>query len=161
VLDVVSRRVVATVAVCLLLSAVAAWALTVRQASEMAGMASGLAHVGAAMPIALTAPAFTAMWVGMTAAMMFPTVVRMVAAHRFVTRRRGDGPVATVVFVLGYLMAWTGCWRIASGSAARVSAPVRHGSGRALAHHGGRASRHRDRGLPVHRLEVGVPSHLP
>ena len=103
----VSRRVVATVAVWLLLCAACAWALTVRQASDMAGVVSGLALVGTPMPMTLTAPAFTAMWVGMTTAMMFPTVVPMVAAHRFVTRRRGDGPLATVVFVLGYLMVWT------------------------------------------------------
>ncbi|MDP9319065.1 MAG: DUF2182 domain-containing protein [Actinomycetota bacterium] len=91
----------------LLACAVVAWVVTARQSAEMAGMASGLAQVGVAAPVGVTTPAFMAMWVGMSAAMMFPTVVPMVAAHRFVTRRRGGGPLATVVFVLGYLTAWT------------------------------------------------------
>jgi predicted metal-binding membrane protein len=107
VLDGVSRRVVTTVTIWLLLCTVVAWVLTVREATGMVGMVGGLAQIGTAMPMALTAPAFIAMWVGMTTAMMFPTVVPMVAAHRVVTRRRGYGPVATLVFVVAYLMAWT------------------------------------------------------
>jgi predicted metal-binding membrane protein len=103
----VSRRVALVVAGWLLGCAAVAWALTVRQASEMAGMAGGLGQLGFAAPASLTAPAFLAMWVGMTAAMMFPTAVPVVTAHRMVTGRRGEGPAATVAFVAGYLIAWT------------------------------------------------------
>jgi predicted metal-binding membrane protein len=107
VLTGVSRRVALCVTIWLVCCAAVAWALTARQATEMAGMAAGLAQVGVAAPAVLTVPAFLAMWVGMTAAMMFPTAVPMVAAHRMATRRRAEGAAATVVFVIGYLTAWT------------------------------------------------------
>lgn len=107
VLGGLSRRVVVVVSAWLVAWAVVAWVVTARQASDMAGMAGGLAQIGTASPMAVTAPTFLAMWVGMTTAMMFPTAVPMVAAHRIVTRRRGEGPASTVVFVLGYLLAWT------------------------------------------------------
>lgn len=107
VLSGVSQRVVLGVTVWLLAGAVLAWILTVRQSSAMAGMASGLGQLGSAAPADLTAPAFLAMWVGMMSAMMFPTAVPMVAAHRMVSRRRGESAAVTAAFVAGYLLAWT------------------------------------------------------
>lgn len=107
VLDGMSRRVVVAVSAWLLTCAAAAWVVTAAQASEMAGMASGLAQVGTAMPVTLTTAIFLPTWVAMTTAMMFPTAVPMVAAHRIVARRRGEGVASTVAFVLGYLVAWT------------------------------------------------------
>lgn len=107
VLDGLSRRVVVVVTLWLLASTVMAWALTIRQASDMTGMASGLAQIGTAAPMAVAGATFMTTWVGMTTAMMFPTAVPMVAAHRMVGRRRGEGAVVTVAFVLGYLAAWT------------------------------------------------------
>jgi predicted metal-binding membrane protein len=55
----------------------------------------------------LTAPLFMAMWLTMMVAMMFPTIAPMVLAHRMVVRKRGEGNVATVAFVVGYLAVWT------------------------------------------------------
>ena len=46
------------------------------------------------------------MWLGMMTAMMFPTILPMVAAHRYVVRRRGEGIAPTVTFVAGYLLVW-------------------------------------------------------
>lgn len=107
VLDGLSRRLVLLVSIWLVACAGAAWVVTARWTADMAGMATGLAQIGTASPMGATAVTFLAMWIGMTTAMMFPTVVPMVAAHRMATRRRGEGPAATVVFVLGYLTAWT------------------------------------------------------
>lgn len=39
--------------------------------------------------------------------MMFPTVAPIVLVHRIVVRRRQQGPLATVVFAMGYLVVWT------------------------------------------------------
>lgn len=107
VLDGVSRRVVVVVSAWLVAGSVLAWVVTAGQSSDMAGMAGGLAEIGTASPMTLTGATFLVMWVGMTTAMMFPTAVPMVAAHRMVTRRRGEGAASTVAFVLGYLTAWT------------------------------------------------------
>ena len=114
------RRVVVVVSAWLVAGSVLAWVVTAGQASDMAGMAGGLAEIGTASPMTLTGATFLVMWVGMTTAMMFPTAVPMVAAHRMVTRRRGEGAASTVAFVLGYLTAWTvavSCpWLPCSGS---------------------------------------------
>ncbi len=107
VLDGLSRRLVVVVSAWLVAGAVAAWVVTARQASDMAGMVSGLAQVGTAMPMTVAVVTFLPMWLAMMVAMMFPTAVPMVAAHRMVARRRGDGATSTVAFVLGYLVAWT------------------------------------------------------
>ena len=107
VLDGLSRRLVLLVSIWLVVCAGAAWVVTVRWTADMAGGATGLAQIGTASPMGVTAVTFLAMWIGMTTAMMFPTVVPMVAAHRMATRRLGEGPASTAVFVLGYLTAWT------------------------------------------------------
>lgn len=102
-----SRRLTAIVAGWLVGLSAAAWFLTVRQASSMSDMVSGLGQVGARMANDMTIPVFIAMWVGMMVAMMFPTVVPMVLAHRMVVRHREGGAWPTVAFVLGYLSIWS------------------------------------------------------
>jgi predicted metal-binding membrane protein len=87
--------------------AAVAWALTVQQARGMADMVTGLAQVGSRMPNPMTAPVFLLMWLTMMVAMMFPTIVPMVLAHRLVIVHRGDGVLPSVAFVLGYLVVWT------------------------------------------------------
>lgn len=99
------RATVVLVAVLLALAAVAWWGV-VSQTRGMAGMTAGLAQVGTAMPADLVVPVFLGMWVTMMAAMMLPTVLPMVLAHRMVVRQRGGGPTATVAFVGGYLGSW-------------------------------------------------------
>jgi predicted metal-binding membrane protein len=91
----------------LLVWAALAWALTVRFASEMSGMAMGLGQIGIRMPMAIGAPVFGGMWLTMMVAMMFPTMGPMVVAHRMVTRGRGEGWTSTLTFVAGYLVVWT------------------------------------------------------
>jgi predicted metal-binding membrane protein len=88
------RATLTTIAALLALATIA-WLLTVRQTGEMQ------------MTMSLQAPLFMAMWLTMMVAMMFPTIVPMVLAHRMVVLRRGEGLVATGAFVLGYLVIWT------------------------------------------------------
>lgn len=102
--DVARRATAALVTVLLVLAAVAWWGV-VEQAAGMRGMADGLARVGA-MPMELAVPVFLGMWVTMMAAMMLPTVLPMVLAHRMVVRQRGEGWTPTGIFVAGYLGSW-------------------------------------------------------
>lgn len=102
-----SRRTTALVTAWLLGLSAVAWLYTVRQASSMSGMVSGLAQVGRRMPNDMAIPVFLAMWVGMMVAMMFPTVAPMVLTHRAIARRRGDGMLSTVAFGAGYLAVWS------------------------------------------------------
>jgi predicted metal-binding membrane protein len=46
------------------------------------------------------------MWLGMMVAMMFPTIVPLVLAHRLVLQRRGKGVGPTVAMVAGYIGVW-------------------------------------------------------
>jgi predicted metal-binding membrane protein len=87
-LGMVERRVAIWTAAWLAAFAIVAWYLTVRQASQMAGMVSGLGQLGNRMANSMAIPLFLAMWVTMMIAMMFPTVVPMVLAHRMVVRKR-------------------------------------------------------------------------
>lgn len=87
--------------------AAVAWAVTVRQAFGMGSMGMGLIQVGTGTPTEIAAPLFIAMWLTMTVAMMFPTVVPMVLAHRMVVQQRGEGALPTATFVFGYLAVWT------------------------------------------------------
>jgi predicted metal-binding membrane protein len=107
VLGLLERRVTLTTVGLLLGLAAVAWALTVQQARGMADMVTGLAQVGSRMPNPMTAPVFLLMWLTMMVAMMFPTIVPMVLAHRLVLVHRGDGVLPSVAFVLGYLVVWT------------------------------------------------------
>jgi predicted metal-binding membrane protein len=102
-----SRRVTAAVVVWLLALSAAAWVITVRQARSMSDMVSGLGQVGSRVPNDMATPVFLGMWLGMMVAMMFPTVAPMVLTHRMVSRRRGQGELPTLVFVLGYLLVWS------------------------------------------------------
>lgn len=106
-LTLLSRPVTIAIVAALLGLAALAWALTVQQAEGMAGMVTGLGQVGALMPNHMDAPLFMAMWLTMMVAMMFPTIAPMVLVHRAVVRRRGEGGVATLTFVGGYLLVWT------------------------------------------------------
>lgn len=101
-----SRRVTLVVVGWLVALSAVAWLSTVRRASSMADMVSGLGQVGARMPNDMTVLVFLGMWVGMMVAMMFPTVAPIVLMHRMVAKRRGDGELPTLVFVLGYLLVW-------------------------------------------------------
>lgn len=105
-LALLSRRVLVVVAAWLVACSVAAWLVVTREAAEP-GMVDGLAVVGTRMSMPVAAPVFLATWVAMTVAMMFPTVIPLVAAHRIVARRRGDGLLPTVGLVAGYLLAWS------------------------------------------------------
>ncbi|HKC18191.1 MAG TPA: DUF2182 domain-containing protein, partial [Candidatus Dormibacteraeota bacterium] len=101
------RRTTAITVGALLALGALGWALTIHYATDMSGMATGIAQVGVDMPLAMTIPLFLAMWLSMMVAMMFPSVAPMVLAHRMVVRQRGEGPAATVAFVAGYLLVWT------------------------------------------------------
>ncbi|MHB8571742.1 MAG: DUF2182 domain-containing protein [Candidatus Dormibacteria bacterium] len=114
----------ATSGVLVMLAAVA-WALTVRGATGMDGMASGLVVMPGVMAVDFTAAVFLLMWLTMMVAMMFPAIGPMVHAHRLVTRRRAHGLPASVVFVASYLAVWasSGLVALALLTAAR-SGPV-------------------------------------
>jgi predicted metal-binding membrane protein len=99
------RATLATVAVLVALAA-AAWAWTVRNASDMGDMAQGLGSVGTAMPFDMSAVVFMSMWITMMVAMMFPTVAPIVLLHRMVMRRQGQGVATTAAFGGGYLAVW-------------------------------------------------------
>jgi predicted metal-binding membrane protein len=105
--EITSRRITLIVAGWLVGLSAAAWFLTVRQASSMSDMVSGLGQVGARAANDMTVPLFLGMWVGMMVAMMFPTVLPMVLAHRMVVRQRGEGRWPTAAFVLGYISIWS------------------------------------------------------
>ena len=103
----VERRVtLGTIAALVGLAAVA-WVLTAQQALSMSDMVTGLAQVGTHMPNPMTAPVFMLMWLTMMIAMMFPTIAPMVVAHRLIVVHRGEGPVPSLAFVLGYIAVWT------------------------------------------------------
>lgn len=101
-----SRAVMAPLAVLIGLAAVS-WLLTIRQATGMGSMVSGLGQVGALMPNDIGPPLFMLMWLTMMGAMMLPAVAPMVLAHRMVVRSRGEGWPPTAAFVAGYVAVWT------------------------------------------------------
>lgn len=100
------RRATLSIVACLILLAGISWIITARRAVEM-GQGGGLALVGTSLPMSFSAPIFMVMWLTMMIAMMFPTVAPLVLAHRMVTRQRGEGPMSTAAFVLGYIAVWT------------------------------------------------------
>lgn len=101
-----TRQVNVTTVTVLLLLAAGGWAVTIRQASAMNSMVGGLAQIGTRMPNGMSIPIFMGMWLAMMVAMMFPTIAPFVLAHRVVVQRRGEGNIATVTFVAGYLFVW-------------------------------------------------------
>jgi predicted metal-binding membrane protein len=94
-----------TFAILLGLAALAWWA-TIDSARDMSSMVQGLVDVGRAMPFAMNAAVFMAMWTTMMVAMMFPSVAPILLLHRLVMRRRGVGVQPTIAFAGGYLVVW-------------------------------------------------------
>ena len=101
------RRINALVVVALAALSVLAWRSTIDQAISMRGMVMGLGQIGVLDQGMMGARAFLTMWSTMMVAMMLPTVAPMVLAHLAVGRQRGDGPLATLAFVGGYLLVWS------------------------------------------------------
>lgn len=103
----------------LLAFAAAAWAVLVSQRGDNMDMAMASPTMG------LRAPMFLAIWVVMMVAMMFPTAAPMILTFHHVQankRRRGEGFVATWVFVAGYMLVWTLSGIAAYGCAIAVEA---------------------------------------
>lgn len=101
----------------LLLAAAASWAWLIRLGSGGMMMASPTMGMGAA--------AFLVMWAVMMVAMMFPTAAPMILTFQAVQagrRRRGQGFVATWVFVGGYMLVWTLSGVVAYGAAVAAEA---------------------------------------
>jgi predicted metal-binding membrane protein len=102
----------------LLLVAGLAWALTVEQALEMDAMDAAMWR-DMNMSMNGMEPSWTGldallllfMWSSMMAAMMLPSATPMLAAFATINRRRrgrGAPYVSTVIFLIGYLIAWAG-----------------------------------------------------
>ena len=102
----VTRRVVGITVVSLVGLAVVAWFLTVRQAQSMDDMSSGLGQVGGLGANDMEPVVFLGMWLAMMVAMMFPTVVPLVLAHRLVLQKRGEGVPPTAAMIAGYIGVW-------------------------------------------------------
>jgi predicted metal-binding membrane protein len=88
-----------------------AWILTARTSGGMQVGTTSLINPAAAgmeqaMP-AMPAPLFLAMWVTMMVAMMFPAAAPIVVIQWRLSRLRGQGAWAVVLFVAGYLFTWT------------------------------------------------------
>ena len=103
---VLERRATLMTTATLLALAGLAWWSTLGNARGMSSMVQGFAQVGTAMPFAMNAFVFIAMWTTMMVAMMFPTIAPIVLLHRMVVRRRGEGIAPTVAFGSGYLVIW-------------------------------------------------------
>ena len=95
------------VVVALIVVSVLAWVITIDVAISMQGMVMGLGQIGSRVQGRMGATLILAMWLSMMTAMMLPTVAPMVLAHLAVARRRGEGAVSTIVFICGYLLAWS------------------------------------------------------
>jgi len=102
-----TRRITVSTLLFLFLLAAGGWMVTIGQATGMRGMVGGLAQLGSPMPNGVSIPIFMGMWLAMMVAMMGPTIAPIVLAHRLVVQRKGDGNIATAVFVAGYLFVWT------------------------------------------------------
>lgn len=92
------RRTSAAAGVLLLLLAGCAWLVLAGPfAQRMVGMGMGT-----------WAPAlFLAIWSVMTVAMMVPATVPVLLLHRLHGERTGSGPLPTLAFLGGYLLAWS------------------------------------------------------
>jgi predicted metal-binding membrane protein len=102
----VTHRVMIGTVVWLVGLAAVAWFLTVSQTESMDDMASGIGQVGGLVSNDAEPLVFLGMWVGMIVAMMFPTVVPLVLAHRLVLQKRGEGVAPTAAMVAGYISVW-------------------------------------------------------
>lgn len=95
----------------LLLATVAAWWVSWLQASGLPALSPYWAQIwcGRSWTAASSAASF-AMWTNMMVAMMLPTAAPMIDAFAGIARRRRerrDRYTPTLVFVAGYLFAWT------------------------------------------------------
>jgi predicted metal-binding membrane protein len=109
----------------LLLVAGLTWALTILQAMQMDAMEAAMwrdmnMSMNGMEPswTPLDALLLLLMWSSMMAAMMVPSASPMVAAFATINRRRRERStpyVATPMFLLGYLLAWTGFSLAATG----------------------------------------------
>ena len=110
------RPIATAITAALLGCAAVAWLVIARQATSMGGMAM----VGGGL--------FVATWVAMTVAMMFPAVTPTVLTHAGVVRSRGETPIGTVAFLVGYLVVWTAAGLVPLGVAqllgSSIAAPV-------------------------------------
>ena len=100
-----SRRPEVVLWLVLLLLAAAGWVVTVIQARGMGGMGDMPGMARGPSPALLFLP----VWVSMMVAMMFPSVVPMVALFSTVTRNKrsaGGSAVPTWLFLAGYLAVW-------------------------------------------------------
>ena len=104
---IVGAKSTLAIAATLIASSATAWYLVAGQAGQMSDMVTGLAQVGSRMPNDASVPIFMTMWLTMMVAMMFPTIMPMVLAHRMVVRHRGEGVTSTIAFIGGYLAIWT------------------------------------------------------
>jgi predicted metal-binding membrane protein len=95
----------------LLLATAAAWLVSWLQASGLPAFSPYLTQIwcGDSWTAASSAASFT-MWMSMMVAMMLPTAAPMIEAFASIARRRRarrDPYSPTLVFVAGYLVAWT------------------------------------------------------
>jgi len=99
-------RINTLVVIALIALSLLAWRTTIGQAISMRGMVMGLGQIGVLDQGMMGAGVFLTMWTTMMVAMMLPTVAPIVLAHLSVVRRRGEGTLATLAFVAGYLLVW-------------------------------------------------------
>jgi predicted metal-binding membrane protein len=97
------RQRLGVVAVLLALAGLAWWSTADRMAGMDAGPGTDLGALGW----------FVGVWVVMTAAMMFPSLMPTVALYATMTRRRGPG--RALLFAGGYLVVWGAAGLVAYG----------------------------------------------
>src|SRR5690242_15248622 len=86
------------VAAALIVAALVAWIVTYRRMHGMdAGPGTDLGGLGW----------YVGVWVTMMAAMMLPSVAPMVLTYARINETRRKAPGGTLVFLAGYLLAWT------------------------------------------------------
>jgi predicted metal-binding membrane protein len=105
--DLLSWRPNVAVIVALLSVSVVAWAGTIAQADSMRFMVMGIGQIGYRDQGSMDAVSIVAMWSTMMAAMMLPTIVPMVLAHRAVALRRSESALSTFAFVTGFALVWS------------------------------------------------------
>jgi predicted metal-binding membrane protein len=102
-----SRAVDVIIVLALVALSIVAWRSTIAQSNSMRAMVMGLGQIGYRNQGEMGAVVFMTMWMTMMAAMMLPLIAPMVIAHHAVARRRGEGVVSTIMFVVGYLVVWS------------------------------------------------------